>query len=193
MINKPAQTQLPISDLIANRWSPRVFNPSHVITQEQKTRLAEAARWAPSANNSQPWKFAFVDRDSKLHSQLCENGLTGFNQTWAPKASTLVVALANKTRADGSEADKAMAFLNMGLATSQIVFEAEAMGLKTHYMTGIHHDEIAETLGTQDYWVVCVIAIGEQGEVEGISPELLEREQAPRVRKPLEELFFQVD
>jgi nitroreductase len=76
------------------------------------------------------------------------------------------------------------------LATSQIVFEAEAMGLKAHYMTGIHPEVIAELLGVEDHWVVCVIAVGQQAEIASVSEELQQRETAPRARKPLSEILF---
>ena len=190
MIQKPAETSTPISEILTNRWSPRVYDMTHSLTELEKTRLAEAARWAPSGNNSQPWKFAFIDRGHDLHSELVAKGLTGFNQSWAPNASTLIVSLASKKRMDGSEADKAASFFNNALATSQIVFEAEAMGLKAHYMTGIHPEEIASLLGVEDYWVACVIAVGKQADIDDVSDELKERETAPRSRKPLSEILL---
>lgn len=190
MLQKPAVTSEPISDLLANRWSPRVFDASHNLSKAQTTRLAEAARWAPSANNAQPWKFAFIDREHPLHTHLVSKGLTGFNQTWAPNASTLIISLASMKRTDGTDADQAASFFNNGLATSQIVFEAEAMGLKAHYMTGIHPEVIAELLGVEDHWVVCVIAVGKQAEIASVSEELQQRETAPRARKPLSEILF---
>lgn len=190
MLQKPAETSTPISDLLAHRWSPRIYDQTHVLSENEKTRLAEAARWAPSANNSQPWKFAFIDRDNPIHTELVEKGLTGFNQTWAPHAATLIVSLASMKRMDGSDADKAASFFNNALATSQIVFEAEAMGLKAHYMTGIHPEEIANLLGVTDYWVACVIAVGRQAEIDGVSDELKERETAPRSRRPLSEILL---
>lgn len=190
MINKPAETSVAISELLANRWSPRVFDSNHSLTETEVLRLAEAARWAPSAMNAQPWKFAFVDRSHSLRAELIEKGLTGLNQAWAPHASTLIVALASMKRTDGTDADKAASFFNNGLATSQIVFEAEAMGLKAHYMTGIHPEVIGELLEVQDHWVVCVIAVGKQAEIEGVSEELRQRETAPRARKPLSEILL---
>jgi nitroreductase len=190
MINKPAETSVAISELLTNRWSPRVYDKTHSLTELEKTRLAEAARWAPSGNNSQPWKFAFIDRDNPTHAELVSRGLTGFNQTWAPNASSLIVSLVSKTRMDGTEADKAAMFFNNALATSQIVYEAEAMGLKAHYMTGINFDEIANLLGVTDHWVVCIVAVGKQGEIDGVTEELKERETAPRTRKPLSEILL---
>lgn len=190
MINKPAETSVEISELLTNRWSPRVFNPNHNLSETETLRLAEAARWAPSAMNAQPWKFAFLDRNNPLRANLISEGLTGFNQAWAPHASTLIVSLASKKRMDGTDADQAASFFNNGLATSQIVFEAEVMGLKAHYMTGIHPEAIGKLLEIDDHWVVCVIAVGKQAEIDGVSEELKQRETAPRTRKPLSDILL---
>lgn len=189
MLQKPAESSTKLSDLIANRWSPRVFNAAHNLTEDELTRLQEAARWAPSANNSQPWKFAFVTREHPKRQALIEN-LSGFNQNWAPNTSVLIVSLASKKRMDGTDADQAASFFNNGLATSQIVFEAESMGLKAHYMTGISFEGITELFDLTDHWVVCVLAVGQQAEIDGVSQELRERETSPRSRKPLSEILL---
>ncbi len=189
-MSKPASTIVPVSDLIANRWSPRIFDPSHALTHGDVLALAEAGRWAPSSNNAQPWKFSILLRGSAEFDAISNSGLTGFNQSWAPTASAYVVIMADKVRPDGNEWDKAIVYYNAGLASAQIVFEAEAMGLKAHYMGGIVHDEIERILGIEGSWIVNVIAIGKQGDVAAASPELQEREQAPRTRKSLEEIIL---
>ncbi len=188
--SKPAQTIVPISNLISNRWSPRVFDDGHSLTHGDVLALAEAARWAPSSNNAQPWKFSILVRGSREFDSVTSAGLTGFNQSWAPKASAYVVVMADQIRPDGKEWDKAIAFYNAGLASAQIVFEAEGMGLKSHYMGGIVHDEITSILGVDNVWVVNVIAIGKQGDPSAASEELQQREHAPRERKPLEEILL---
>ena len=190
IISKPAETIVPISDIIANRWSPRVFDASYELTHGDVLALGEAARWAPSSNNAQPWKFAILLRGTPTFESVSSTGLTGFNQTWAPNASAYVVVLADKTRPDGKEWDKAVVFYNAGLASAQIVYQAESMGLKSHYMGGIVHDEIEATLEVKDSWVVNVIAIGKQGDASSVSEELQARESATRERKPLEEIII---
>lgn len=190
IISKPASTIVPISDLIANRWSPRVFDSSHTLSHGDVLALAEAARWSPSSNNAQPWKFSILLRGTKEFEAVSSAGLTGFNQSWAPNASVYVVVMAEKIRPDGKEWDKATAFYNAGLASAQIVFEAESMGLKSHYMGGILHDEIESILGAKDIWIVNVLAIGKQGDVSSASTELQERETAARTRRPLEEIIL---
>ncbi len=187
-IQKPAVTSIPISAILQNRWSPRVFDESHVVTDGDVMALAEAARWAPSSNNSQPWKFAFLKRGTEEFNQISQTGLTGFNQTWAPKASLYVVVLADQKRPDGSDWDKAIAFYNAGLASAQIVIQAESMGLRAHYMGGIVHEKILEILEVADSWAANILAIGLQGSHGAPSADLQARETAPRERKPLEEI-----
>jgi nitroreductase len=190
IISKPAQTIVPLSDLVANRWSPRVYDSKHELSHGDVLALAEAARWAPSSNNAQPWKFSILLRGTPEFEAVTSLGLTGFNQTWAPNASALVVVMAEQVRPDGKDWDKAIAFYNAGLASAQIVFEAESMGLKAHYMGGIIHEQIEEVLALSGVWVVNVMTIGKQGDVSAVSDELQQREKSVRERKPLEEIIL---
>ncbi len=187
-IQKPATTSVEISELLANRWSPRVYDPTHEMTDEQVLRLAEAARWAASGNNAQPWRFGFARRGEELFEKISSSMLSGFNAAWAPNASLYVLAFADKFRADGTEIDRHASYFNNALATSQLVFEAEAMGLKAHYMGGVMHDDILKAVGIEDAWLTCVITIGAQGDVSNVSDELKQRESAPRERKALSDI-----
>ena len=190
MIQKPAQTSVPISELLANRWSPRVYDPTHRLSQDQIARLQESARWAPSGNNNQPWRFAFLTRESALFQEISQKALTGFNQSWAPKASLYVVALADQKRPDGNDFKQHDSYFNNALATGQIVYEAEAMGLKAHYMGGVIHDEILRLLEVEDAWVTCVITVGMQGDLTSVTQELAQRESAERTRKALPDIII---
>ena len=190
IISKPAETIVAISDLVAHRWSPRVFDGTHELSHGDVLAFGEAARWAPSSNNAQPWKFSILRRSSSEFEAVSASGLTGFNQSWAPHASAYVVVMADQVRPDGKEWDKAIAFYNAGLASAQIVFEAESMGLKSHYMGGIIQDEIEKILGVSGVWIVNVIAIGRQGDVSQASEELQQRERSVRERKPLEDIIL---
>lgn len=189
-IQKPANTSVPISDLVSNRWSPRVYDPTHVVSKEQVLRLAEAARWSASGNNAQPWRFGFTLRGEELFEKISGSMLSGFNASWAPHASLYVLAFADKFRADGTEIDRHASYFNNALATSQLVFEAEAMGLKAHYMGGVLHDEILRLVGVDDAWLTCVITIGAQGDASSVSEELKQRESTPRERKALSEIVI---
>jgi nitroreductase len=188
IIEKPAETQVPISAILQNRWSPRVFDESHELVAADVLALMEAARWAPSSSNLQPWKFAVLLRDTDLFDALSAQALVGFNQQWAPSASALVVVMANKLTAKGQAADQASAFYDLGLASAQIVFQAEAMGLRAHYMGGFSQEKAQEVMQVPDVWVVNIMAIGLQGDVSKVSEELQERERSLRVRKDLAEI-----
>ena len=185
---KTAKTSVPISEGIANLFIPRVYYPSHTISDQEVTRLAEAARWAPSGTNGQPWRFAFLKRDESVFQVIAETGLSGFNKSWAPHASLFVVAFADKLKADGSAIDRHASYFNNALATAQIVLEAEAIGLKSHYMGGIDHEEILKIFGIEDAWVTCVISIGALGDPSEASKALQKREATPRERKALSEI-----
>ncbi len=189
-IQKPANTSVPISDLVSNRWSPRVYDPTHTVSKEQVLRLAEAARWSPSGNNAQPWRFGFTLRGEEMFEKISSSMLSGFNASWAPHASLYVLAFADKFRADGTEIDRHASYFNNALATSQLVFEAESMGLKAHYMGGVMHDEILKLVGVDDAWLTCVITIGAQGDASNVSDELKQRESTPRERKALSEIVI---
>lgn len=178
---KPAETSVPLSNLIKNRWSPRLFDKNHSMSTEEIKSLGEAFRWAPSSSNQQPWHVVFLTRDSELFRNIASTGLTGFNQAWAPHASVLAVVLARKLE-KGKARNQAATYFDVGLASMQMVLEAESMGLRSHFMGGILHDQISTILGADDFWVTCVVAIGKQAGIEGASPEMVEREVAVRSR-----------
>lgn len=185
---KPAITDVPLSDLIKNRWSPRLFDPTRKLSQEEIQSLGEAVRWAPSSSNQQPWHVVFLSSDNELFQSIASEGLTGFNQAWAPKASAFAVVLARKEE-KGKARNQAATYFDVGLASMQLVLQAESMGLRAHFMGGILHDKISQIVAADDYWVVCVIAIGEQASIEGAQPELAERELAVRTRLAAEHSY----
>lgn len=179
--NKPAVTDAHLAELIGNRWSPRVYDSSHELSGAEIASLGEAVRWAPSSNNQQPWHAVFLTRENPLFEQVTEKGLTGFNQSWAPAASAYVVMLARKYQED-KERNQAATYYDLGLASMQLVIQAESMVLKSHFMGGIIHDEISKILNITDHWVVCVITVGKQGSIDQVSDELKTRETASRSR-----------
>jgi len=180
-ITKPAITPARLHPLVADRFSPRIYDSSQKLTEEQLASIAEAFRWAPSSMNLQPWQLVLATRGSELFDKISSAGLTGFNQRWAPNSSAYAVVLAEKP-ADGAR-EKAEIFFDVGLASQQMVIQAEALGLKSHYMGGIVHEAIADIVAADDHWVVCVIAIGYQGDLEGNEQAIIEREESERERK----------
>lgn len=150
--------------------------------------MLEAARWAPSANNLQPWRYRVVRHEEPLFAELTARGLTGFNQAWAPNASALFVLSVKTLKDDGTELDMAGTHFDAGLSAAQLVLQAGALGLHAHYMAGIVREQIKEVLEIDESeHVVVVIAVGEQADesmlAEGVARE---RELAPRSRHPLE-------
>jgi nitroreductase len=188
IIQKPAETKVPIQAILKNRWSPRVFDESHELDSQHGLSLMEAARWAPSSSNRQPWKFALLLRDTDVFDALAAEALIGFNQSWAPSASALIAVMADKKSAKGEDHEQAGVFYDAGLASAQIVFQAESMGLRAHYMGGFVQDKAQEVLQVPDVWVVCIIAIGKQGDVSNQPESIQERERLVRDRKDLSEI-----
>jgi nitroreductase len=187
--NKIAITAAPIAPVLAERWSPRSFNREYLLTQQEALSILEAGRWAPSANNLQPWRFAFISRDDEMHAELCEKGLTGFNQAWAPDASALIVLAVQKTLPDGKEITGRK--YDAGLAASLMVVQAQELGLHTHHIGGIVREEIESLLKLDDnHEVLVVIAVGKVAPAEQLEGPAYEREIAPRVRLSLDEIML---
>ncbi|NBQ92877.1 MAG: nitroreductase [Micrococcales bacterium] len=187
--NKQAITAAPIAPVLASRWSPRSFDRDYLLTQDEALAILEAGRWAPSSNNLQPWRFAYVSKTDKLHKELCEKGLTGFNQSWAPDASALIVVAVKKATADGKELTGAK--YDAGLAASMMLVQAQEMGLHTHHIGGIVRDEIHQMLNLDDNTeVLVVIAVGKIAPAEQLEGPAYEREVAPRVRLELDEIML---
>ena len=92
VLDRTAQTDVPILDVLAERWSTRVFDADAPIDEEALRAALEAARWSPSANNTQPWRFLLARRGTEAHAKVVES-LVGFNQGWAPSAGALLVVL----------------------------------------------------------------------------------------------------
>jgi nitroreductase len=187
--NKIAITAAPIAPVLAERWSPRSFNREYLLTQQEALSILEAGRWAPSANNLQPWRFAFISRNDDLHAELCEKGLTGFNQSWAPDASALIVLAVQKALPDGKEITGRK--YDAGLAASLMVVQAQELGLHTHHIGGIVREEIESLLKLDDnHEVLVVIAVGKVAPAEQLEGPAYEREIAPRVRLSLDEIML---
>jgi nitroreductase len=176
----------PLLPEILDRWSPRAFNPERELTESEKYGILEAARWAPSSGNNQPWKLGWIDRTDTNFTKFLESALAPGNATWAKNAAALVVVV-TQTESDGNVLDRSR--YTTGLAAGQIVLQAQYLGLFSHQMSGINPDEIQSFLGLGEHQEVqAVIAIGEMAEASTLPEELALRETADRERKPLEEI-----
>lgn len=180
----------PVSDgllpVILERWSPRSFENRAVNPVDLK-RVFEAARWAPSSYNEQPWRFIVGLRGSVTFQKIVSTLAVG-NQTWAPKAPVLILGVA-KTHFSHNNTFNHYALFDLGAASAVITLQAAALGLATHQMAGFDHDAARRELEVPDgYAVGSVMALGHQGEPSELPNEkLIASETATRTRKPLNE------
>ncbi len=176
--------------VIADRSSPRSYDPDHVLSDAELRTVLEAARWAPSSMNRQPWRFVVARRGSQVHEVVMESLAPG-NQVWAKDASALLVALAERSR-DGRSIGTAD--YDLGLAVAQLALQAHAQGLHAHQMGGFDHGRLADELGLDaDLAPVVVVAVGRRDHHDRLPDELRRRETAPRARRPLSETVLVVD
>src|SRR5690349_12204484 len=175
---KTASTTVPVHPLLAERWSPRGFDRAHEIGGEALAALLEAARWAPSAQNSQPWRFLVTRRGEPAHDRLFA-ALAPGNQTWAGRASALILVAACTAGDDG--APRPWALYDTGQAVAALVTQAQAGGLAVHQMGGFDADAVRAGFGLADGLTpVVVLAVGRQDSAAGLPAPLAAREAAPR-------------
>lgn len=185
---KHAPTVEGVLPAFLERWSPRAFADRAVSLADLK-RVFEAARWAPSSGNAQPWRFIVGIKGSETHNKIA-SALAGFNKDWAPKAPVLILGVTNAVNSRG--AANAYAMYDLGAAAVCITLQATALGLVTHQMGGFDREAARKELGIpESYAFGSVMALGYQDEPATLSnDELITREAAPRQRKPLSEIVF---
>jgi nitroreductase len=173
---------------IHERWSARSFSEREV-SPETLRKVFEAARWAASSGNVQPWRFVVGLKGSQTHDKIAAT-LGGANKAWAPKAPALILGTALAVNAKG--AANAYALYDLGAASALLTLEAAELGMTTHQMAGYDHEAARQALGIpEEYALGSVIALGYQGEPEALGDAaLIERETTARTRKPLHEIVF---
>jgi nitroreductase len=187
-MEKPADVQHPIHDLLSRRWSPRAFADRPVAPDILKS-LWEAARWAPSSANEQPWSFLVATKDDAQEFGRMLGCLVEGNQVWAKQAPVLMVSVAAKL--DRDKDPNAHAWYDVGQAVADLSVQATAQGLFVHQMAGILPDKIRELYQIPDtHEPVTGLALGYPGTPEQLSDKLRQRELAPRTRKPIGEFVF---
>lgn len=183
-------TQVPIAQPIAQRWSPRAFDPTFDLSAEDITALGEAARWAPWAANLQPTRFIVARRGTATFETIVGT-LSGFNREWAPNASALIVAVAETTR-EGKP--MRWAEYDLGQAVAHISIEATHRGLITHQMGGFDTDALRSAfLLAEGLTPVAVVAVGRHDDSDDVAPAIRERDLAPRARRDLSDLTLLLD
>ncbi len=190
-MQKLAITQINIHEILANRWSPRAFDATKPVTQDQIIALLEAARWAPSCFGDQPWRFIVWDKNADEKSwQQAFDCIVPNNQTWVKNAPVLILACAD-TLFGHNQMPNRWAQYDTGAAVENLCLQATSLGLVTHQMGGFNGDKTREVFAIPDqYTPMAMLAVGYQGDVNLLPEELKTRELAERARKPLGQLFF---
>ena len=168
---------------IKDRWSPRAFT-QETLSEVQINLLLEAARWAPSCMNEQPWRFLVYARDSQTRTQI-ESYLDGGNY-WAKQASHLIVVCAHTRFANNTP--NRHAYYDSGAAMMSLTLQAQHMGLSVHQMAGFDHEQLAKDLSFPEHaHAVTMVAVGLSNEdITALSEKHQSLEKAPRQRKPLD-------
>ncbi|MGB7462552.1 MAG: nitroreductase family protein [Candidatus Acidiferrum sp.] len=191
-MHNPAKTDYPVHDLIQNRWSPRAFS-DNPVSPETLRSLFEAARWAPSSSNEQPWAFIVGTKDDlETHSKILST-LVEFNQGWAKHAPVLAIAVSQMEFARNKTPNR-NAFYDTGAAVAHLTAEATSRGLFVHQMAGFDPQKAIEVFHIPKGWEpIAVFAIGYPGDPNALPDKLRERELAPRSRKPISEFVMSSD
>jgi nitroreductase len=189
-MEKPAVTDHPIHVLVASRWSPYCFADRDVSAEDLRS-LFEAARWAPSSYNEQPWSYVVATRRDREGFARLLSCLVETNQTWARHVPVLALGI-TRERFTRNDKPNAAALHDLGLAAGGMLVEATARGLCVHQMIGILPDRARELYRIPDHSrALTGIAIGYAGAGAADLPEpLRERDRAPRTRKPLSAFVF---
>jgi nitroreductase len=187
-MHKPAPTDFPVHDLIRNRWSPRAFSDKPV-DREVLASLFEAARWAPSSNNEQPWAYLVATKDNPEDFAKMLSVLVEFNAGWAKNAPVLLLAASRLKFSNGNP--NRNAFYDTGAATALLSVEATARGLALHQMAGFDPAKAKQVFEIPaDCEAIAAIALGYPGNPNSLSQKLQDREVAPRTRKALAEFVM---
>ena len=177
----------PMDPMFLERWSPRAMSGEPIADRELMS-LFEAARWAPSSGNVQPWRFLYARRGTE-HFDSFYGLLAPANQVWCARAAVLMVIVSAKNR-DNGKPNRTHTFCT-GSAWMSLALQASQMGLVAHGMAGFDYDRAARELGVpDDFQVEAMCAIGKPGRVEDLPKELQDREK-PSGRKRVEEFVME--
>lgn len=186
---KDAQPAHPIHDLIASRWSPYCYDPRPVEPEKLESCL-EAARWAASSYNEQPWTYILATREDQPEFSKLLGCLLEANQFWAQHAGALMLGVISTTFSRNGKPNR-VALHDLGLAAGNICLQATSLGLSVHQMAGIDLEKAREVYSIPDSHVVATaLAIGYAASPETSDPQLAERDRTARGRKPLAEFVY---
>jgi nitroreductase len=186
---KPAPVAAPINDLLSHRWSPRAF-ADRAVEPEKLRSLFEAARWAASSYNAQPWAFLVATKDDPENYKRVLETFVEFNQGWAKNAPVLALSVAAHKFPHNGEPNR-HAFHDVGQAAANLALEATSLGLQVHQMAGIDPEKARKTFGVPEtHEVVAGMALGYPGDTASLPEHLQKGEKAPRERRPASSFVF---
>jgi len=188
-MHKRAPTDFPVHDFIAERWSPRAFSDKPVAPDVLQS-LFEAARWAPSSSNEQPWAYIAATMDDAENFAKLVSVLVPSNVTWAQHAPVLALAVAELAFAKSGTPNRNAQY-DVGSASAWLTVEATSRGLFVHQMGGFDHDKARQVFEIPTGWEpIAAIAIGYPGDPDSLPQPLRDREVAPRTRKPISQFVM---
>lgn len=187
-MKKPIVSKYKINSLVRYRWSPRAFDDRQ-IEKEKIVRLLEAARWAPSAFNEQPWRFIVGLKGGETFESLL-NTLVEWNQKWAGKAPLLILNIAKKTFTRNSKPNATYTY-DLGQAVAFMCLEAMNLGIYSHQMSGFSKNKASQLFQIpDDFEPISVTAFGYYGDPKSLAEDMYDSEMAERSRKGIDELVF---
>ena len=180
-----------LTDLLSERWSPRAWDDQHTLAQQDLHLVLEAARWAPSSGNSQPWSFIVGLRGDDTFKAFYEH-LSRGNKAWAHRASALILAIRQVESGPDHELPWAgYSQYDLGQAAAHLTVQAHALGLHVHQFAGFDHAAVQEHFAVPAHWEVTTgIAVGVPGDASVLHEATRAKEEAPRTRRPLQEFVF---
>lgn len=177
-----------VNKIFPSRWSPRAMS-GEKITLDQMMSLFEAARWAPSSYNNQPWIFVYAFRETEHWKKLFDL-LVDFNKMWVKNAAALILVVSKKTFYHNNQPSPSHSF-DTGAATQNLALQGSLMGLVVHTIGGFDYEKARKEFGiSEDYQIEAMVAVGKPGKKEDLPLELQERE-TPSGRKKVSEFAFE--
>ena len=188
-MEKPAPAEYEILDLLRRRWSPHAFD-ARPVEADKLHRVLEAARWAMSSFNGQPWSYILATRDQPEEWQRLFDCLVEGNKAWAHTAPVLMLSVAALKFEHNGKPNR-LAQHDVGAASAMMTIQATAEGLFVHQMAGFDTERARQTFQIpEDHEPMAAIAMGYPGDINVLPEKLKERTLAPRVRKPLSQFVF---
>ena len=189
-MDKPAPVDHPIEEILKRRWSPRAFS-DRIVERDKLQRMFEAARWAASSFNEQPWSFIVASKEKPDEYAALLSCLTEKNQQWARRAPVLMVSVA-KLNFEKNGKPNRHAFHDVGMAVSNLIVQATGLGLYVHQMAGFSVERVRETYGVPEgFEPVAAIAVGYPDDPNVLPEQFRQQEVGPRQRKPIDSFIFE--